>query len=403
MRTLSVMAVLGVLALGGRGALAQPASVDDARRFFEAGRQAYEAGQYVVAITAFEEAHRLAPRPSIVFALGQALRRQYILDHDSGKLERALLLYRDYVTEVPQGERRDEAVGYLGELEPVWLRLKAELYAARSTQAAAAVPPPAQPKRTQLMISSLTRGARGGIDGATLAEVPVIQDVTPGKHTIRVALAGYFPEEVEGIAVEGHLIVVEVNLRERPALVAVRAPADAEISVDGRVVGKTPLPGPVPLAAGRHVVTIAKRGHYPEITELTLFRGQSHELEGALEATTQRRMSTYVLWSSLGCFLLGGVTLGLSQHADREAKGLADKAARENISSTERDDYNRQLARRDDWLATSGWVFGGAAVLAAAGALLYWVDNPRVDSPPPAPLVPTGGALGLGLARVSRF
>src|ERR1044071_10425381 len=94
-------------------------STEDARRYFDAGRQAYEAGQYTVAVAAFEEANKLSPRAPITFALAQAYRRQYSIDHDGGKLVRAGALYRQYIAEVKQGERREEATRLLGEIEPL--------------------------------------------------------------------------------------------------------------------------------------------------------------------------------------------------------------------------------------------------------------------------------------------
>ena len=53
------------LALAEQGA-------DEARRYFEAGKQAYEAEQFAAAALAFDEAYRLEPRPAILFSLAQA-------------------------------------------------------------------------------------------------------------------------------------------------------------------------------------------------------------------------------------------------------------------------------------------------------------------------------------------
>src|SRR5262245_36516586 len=77
--------------------------VEAAKRYFEAGRQTYETGQYIPAITAFEESYKRAPRSAIVFSLAQAYRQQFFIDKDARKLKRAVELYRQYLAEVPQG------------------------------------------------------------------------------------------------------------------------------------------------------------------------------------------------------------------------------------------------------------------------------------------------------------
>ena len=81
--------------------LASPAHAQDevarARAFFDAGKQAYEAGRYGQAIAAFGESYALAPRSATVFSLGQAFRLQYFQDRDPAKLKRAIDLYRQYL------------------------------------------------------------------------------------------------------------------------------------------------------------------------------------------------------------------------------------------------------------------------------------------------------------------
>ncbi len=80
-----------VVALGApRPAAAQEDKVAQARKFFDAGRMAYESGQYLAAATAFEQAYVVTPLPPIAFSMAQAYRKRYFEDRDPAKLKRAV-------------------------------------------------------------------------------------------------------------------------------------------------------------------------------------------------------------------------------------------------------------------------------------------------------------------------
>ena len=247
------------------------------------------------------------------------------------------------------------------------------------------------------MITSRTKGAKATVDGTAPGEIPVIREVSPGGHKVRVEADGYFPEELEGTAVEGQLIVVEVPLRERPALLSVRTQAGAEISVDGRPVGLAPLVRPLELSDGKHFVSVAKRGHHPFTRELTLKRGQATSVDAPLEETTQRYLSYWFLGGA-GVFTVAGLTastVGLVAHSSASDL-LERKEGGTNLSQDDLDEYNQQRGRRNDAIATSYFFYGGALALGATGALLYLVDHPRVEASPTSialkPSILPGGA-----------
>ena len=127
-RSALVIACLGVLAAP---AIAQDKAPNkaavrkEAKKFFRAGQQAFDAGQYVMASDAFEQAYNRLPLPAIAFSTAQAHRLQYFIDKDASRLKRAIELYRIYLTMVASGERRDDAGSNLAELEPILLRLEA--------------------------------------------------------------------------------------------------------------------------------------------------------------------------------------------------------------------------------------------------------------------------------------
>jgi tetratricopeptide (TPR) repeat protein len=394
-----------------------PAKVEEARRFFDAGRQAYESGQYLVAITAFEEALRLSPRPPVVFSAAQAYRRQYFVDHDPAKLKRAVDLYKQYIVDVPNGGRRDDAVQYVAELEPVLTRIEDE----QKKKGMGPVQAMQMPKETtQLMISSRTKEARASIDGGDMVEVPLIRDVKSGKHKIHVEAPGYFPEDVDGTAVEGRLVAVEVPLREMPATLAITTASGADVSVDGRPVGSTPFSRPVEIPAGKHLVMISKRGHYPVTREITVKRGETAKLDAKLDRTTQRKASYFVLGGGGALFVAGGVTATLAFVHQGRAEDAHDKLGAPGATQEDLDRFNSELASRNGYRNASYYLFGGAGVLAATGLLLFFVDSPRAqapigelggdqgpETPPPADpsnaVMPMAGADGFGLVYTGTF
>jgi PEGA domain-containing protein len=410
MRTFIILALLV--------SIARADTTDDARKYFEAGKQAYEAGRYTAAISAFEEAHKLAPRPSVMFALAQAYRRQYSVDREGKGLVRAGELYRAYLGAVAQGERRDEATRYLGEIEPLLLEIErarvaqeaaakaaaAEAAAASADTAApppapAPVPPPPPPPPTQLMISSQTKGTRGAIDGGALSDIPVIADVKPGHHTVHVEADGYFPGDAEATAVDGRLVVAELNLKEKPAQLVVAAPAGADISVDGHALGHAPLAA-IALPAGVHVVEVAQRGRTSWSREITLHRGQRSQVTAKLERTTQRTVAWGVLGGAGALALAGGVTAVMSLSARSSAGDLADTIHDGQASVDDLAEHNRLADRANRLSGASELLVGGAAAVAVAGVMLYVLDTPRSAE---HAIVPTVSASGAGAVWIHRF
>ncbi|WP_044247018.1 carboxypeptidase regulatory-like domain-containing protein [Chondromyces apiculatus] len=373
-------AFLAAMMLGAPRAMAQEDAVVQAKNLFNAGAKAYERAQYQAAIQAFEEAYRLSPRPGIRFSIAQAERRQYYVDKQPEHVRKALLLYQAYLAEVPQGGRRSDVVQALAELEPIAARLDA-------AEAGAVAPPapeaPAPVKRkTQLMISALAEGAVLWMDGGEMKDLPFIEEVTPGKHRIKVSAPGYFDDEREVVTLEGAVVALDVAMKERPARLEVSTDARADLSIDGRTVGQAPLVQPVEVPSGKHLLTITRDGRKPFSREIELRRGQMLHLDIPLDRTPQRYVAYAFLGTGIAGMVAGGVFAGLALYKQGVAADIHDSAKdTKNLPSSERTRYNDALEQRDRWrqigaiTATSGVIMGGA------GVLLYLMDNPSVPAP----------------------
>lgn len=96
------------------------------------------------------------------------------------------------------------------------------------------------------------------VDGRPAGKTPLQVEVTPGAHRL------VFSDPSQGI----HVVK---NVKAKPGAnaisfsigrgaVTIDCPAGAEVRVDGRVVGTTPLPGPVPVTEGNHRIQVSKGG-----------------------------------------------------------------------------------------------------------------------------------------------
>jgi hypothetical protein len=377
------------------GSVAVAAEADEAKTYYEAGKQAFHAGDYLTAIRSFEQAYQAAPQhPEIAFSLAQAYRKQWVVDGDAGKLKEAVSYYRRYLEKVPQGGFREDTVQVLEELQPVLARIEASGPIAAAPVAAA----------TQLMVTTQVKGANASIDGEPGKLTPHTSDVTPGVHRIHVVAPGYFDEDLEGQAVAGRLVVVEANLRERPAAVLVVTDPGAAIEVDGHPVGTAPLAQAMDLHAGRHLIAVGARGHQPFAKEIELDRGEGLKLDAPLLATTQRKVAWWTLAASGAAVASGAITTWLALDAQSTAQGLVAKQQVGAFTSADLASYNDARDRRDRYRIASIVLLSAGAAGSAAGLLLFYLDEPHLPSPPAwSPIVPVLTPDEAGLAYQGRF
>jgi hypothetical protein len=358
--------------------------VEQAKALFNAGAQAYAATRYQDAVHSFQAAYRKAPRPAILFSLAQAYRRLYVIDPKPESLKAAIANYRRYLAEVPQGGRRADATEALSELEVVAARLDVHAPAAAPAEPEVAVE--VKP-RTRINVTSPTAGARVSLDGGAPVDVPLMAEVQPGKHTIKLTADGFADEEREILAVEGDVTGLDRELRERPARIEITAPEGAQVMLDGRLVGTTPLPV-IEVAPGRRFFAVTLNGYKPFSRELSLRRGQSQAVNVTLSTTTQRT-------ASYGFFIAGGLTAGAGVltllhflAAQGEARALWDKRRDERLTEQELRDYKEHLDDAGQYgFATMG-LMGAAATMALTGFVFYAFDA-SLPPPPPARTEPT--------------
>ncbi len=381
MKMRSSIATLGLsfaLALAvAAPATAQPESggnVAKAKELFDAGAREYENGRFDLAIQAFEQAYKIAPRDGIMFSTAQAHRRQYTRTSDAAHLLRAVELYKLYIDRVKAGGRVTDAVKALGELEPQ-LKSLDPATAPQPSQTAGAL-------KTRIVVNIFVPGTTVSIDNKPAKAPPINEEVEPGKHVVKLSAPGYF-DEVREIAVEkGEIAPANLPQRERPAAFTINTESGAEISIDGRFVGEAPLTSAIELPSGRHFVAILKTGHETYTKEVELKRGARETLDADLQSTTQRDLS-YVVIGGAAAFATAGIIFGgLALERESAAQDILDARDARTLSRSEVADYEDIRRERSLYTALAAAGGGAGVALGLLGVGLAVFDEPRAVAAP---------------------
>jgi tetratricopeptide (TPR) repeat protein len=184
----------------------------------------------------------------------------------------------------------------------------------------------------------------------------------------------------------------------------------AAISVDGRLLGRAPLPGPVKLVAGQSVLSVVAPDHFDVVrrlqidagklsrAEVTLTRSAGQVAPGARPTTPapdEGSSRDWLMYGSIGLAAVG-VTAGVTGYVIREVNVNLyndDSRCRQTPEIPRSEECPDEAAafRRGELIAIVG--FSSAAVFGALG-LYLWLDRPK--STKSAAL-----ACGASLARVA--
>ena len=382
-----------------------------AERYFRAGAKAYAAQSFAAAAQNFDEAYKASPIPEIAFSAAQAYRRLYRIEPKPEHVKRAVDLYRAYLKDVKTGGRVGDAADNLAEMERELDKLKLSGSIAGSGPAAA--------PRTRIGVSvtfadqraseelreiadatgeAATKGLTAKLDGKPIEPFALVE-VEAKEHLISVNADGYFPVEKKTIAVDGQSSLIEIQLQPKPAAVTVKTEDGARISVDGRATTAS-ASGALEIPAGKHLITVLRRGREPFAREIEVTRGDALRLDAPLVKTGRRRAVPWVLG---GAAVLTGlaVTTGIiaSVH-DGNASDLRADLDAGNRPASDGDQYDSEVRSRDNYV-TATWVLGGAAVAAGTiGVLMFLFDSPSAEG---VQLAPTIGNHSSGIVLGGTF
>jgi hypothetical protein len=389
---------LAILVLVGMTSLAHAEDRAAAERYFRAGAKAYAAQSFGAAAQNFDEAYKASPIAEIAFSAAQAYRRLYRVEPKAEYVKRAVELYRAYLGQVKTGGRVGDAADNLAEMERELDKLKLAGQLGKGGEVSAA--------HTRIGVSvtfadqrateelreiadatgeAATKGLSAKIDGKAIEPFALV-DVDPKEHLIEVAADGYFPVEKKLIAVDGQSSMLEIELRPRPAAVTVKTESGARISVDGRPVATAPTAA-LEVPAGKHLITVLRRGREPFAREIEVTRGDTLTLAAPLVQTARRRAVPWVLGGAAVLGVTAITTSILAGVHNSNANDLRDDLDAGNRPPSDGDRYDDEVRARDRYV-TATWVFGGAAVAAGTIGLLMWgFDTPSAEGAQIAPAI----------------
>jgi hypothetical protein len=370
-------ATLAVFLLLGWARMGQAAGADpvrtEARERYERGKQLYEEQDYKGALAEFTRAQQLIPSPSTLMNIA----RVYV----------ALNRPVDAVVTL------ERVLASPGALKPDQIEL-----ATRTRDE--------QRKRVGRLAVTTNVAANLEIDGLPAGHTPLGEPlrVASGTHIVTAIAGGFLPARKE-ITIAGESTAdlkfeLEPSDSKAAHLTVKTALPDAEVVVDGQVVGKTPLPSSLTLIPGHRTVELRRAGYVGSRKEITLGDGASGALSFDLE---EDPASATEGW--------GYLTLSISEteaevSVDGKARGVYSKSLRlppgahllrverggfepvERIADVRPRDqttvrvtmqptpdtrlgYVQRTRRQRAW----GWTATGAGAVIAAAATVFVVTN----------------------------
>jgi hypothetical protein len=350
-------------------AAAQNQDVEKAKLFFNAGAQAFEKGDYIGAIQAFERAQQIAPRPAILFSMAQAYRRQYYVDNKPEHLRAAVSAYREYIKQAPDGNRKGDAAQALTELGPAADRLGGGTGDTR----------PTVKKETGVSVGCDAPNAKVSVDGQPAQPAPYIHEIAPGEHTFVVSADGFITRTERIKVGDGEYLAREIPLKEVPGRLWVQTDSGAQVLVDGRIIGSAPFATWVDVEPGTRQVAVTRNGHEPAVREVELGRGEPKRVDIPLAATGQRKIAVGLLLLGGAGAVASGIFFGVSIAQEATAQSLRDRKDTVGITAAELAQYDAARGARASWLAASAVAVGTSVAIGGTGLLLYLFDQPPLN------------------------
>jgi len=417
---------------------------EQAKGHFLEGRANYESGNFAKALTAFEQANALAPHPFLIYNIAQV----YEAMED---LPRAIKQYQRYLESNPSDAAKiTEKIAALGATLTTWpaielisvpagatVRLGAANYPARGqTPMTLRLAPTRQrlylekagyksierpvlfsagaKRRLNLTLTPIlpvvqvvTRpaGARVRFDGGEPAGITPLTHALPmGAHSVLVELEGHAPvtQQIELSPSHNQRSPLNLNLTLQRAVakgrLALSVGGSGEpVSVDGTVVGQTPLSQNIELSVGLHKIEIGRGGSiYTEMISVRQSETTTTVISpgsGGIDKGLWGMMSMGVG----GALFVGGVAAGLG------ALG-ADGDLEECRTNPDCKGTTQEATLADDVRGSAGvadaLIVLGLAV-AGGGAALYLMDGGAPETSGTTLLVTPlkGGAAAMGSIR----
>lgn len=334
-------------------ALAQSAEYSAAK---QRGTVAFQAGRYEEAAEHFKEAFSADPRGNLLYNIGLCYEK-------AGRTEDAVKFYQRFVAALPNSPKRPAVQRKIDDL-------KTELQGRYQEVNVATSPPDAV-----IFVDDKAKGALG--------RSPVTFKLLPGSYVIIAELPGHEPARQRIELVESAPAMVDLALipsDEVGTVTFLISERNADVMVDGRRVGKSPITEPLRLRAGPHEVLVMKPGYAPWKRQVDVPAGGEKRLDVRLSGEEAGDLAgggggggggSIWPWVTMG---VGVAAVGAGVFTGLSAQNLYDqldekRKAGELIAPSDIDVGGNLVLTTNVLMGV-----GGAAIL---GGLAWWIlDDP---------------------------
>ncbi|MCA9526752.1 MAG: PEGA domain-containing protein, partial [Myxococcales bacterium] len=219
------------------------------------GSSAFQAGNFEEAAEYFKEAFSIEPRGNLLYNIGLCYEK-------AGRTDEAVKFYQRFVSALPNSPKRPAVQRKIDEL-------KTELQGRYQEVNVATSPPEAV-----IFVDDKAKGALG--------RAPVSFKLLPGSYVVIAELPGHEParqriELTESVPAMVDLVLIPSD--EVGTVTFLVSERNADVMVDGRRVGKSPVTEPLRLRAGPHDVLVMKPGYAPWKRKLDVPAGGEKRLQ----------------------------------------------------------------------------------------------------------------------------
>lgn len=147
-----------------------------------------------------------------------------------------------------------------------------------------------EPAQTTLSVETEPAGASVFLDGALIGPAPVAYPTTAGAHGLRVEKEGYVPLDTTVTLFPNTASLYVALTRTSAPVVITSEPAGAEVRLDGRLLGATPIRS-LTLPTGPYRVVLRKHGYADHHTTLTVSTGRVSTVNAVLQTRSLSQLS----------------------------------------------------------------------------------------------------------------
>jgi len=325
-----------------------PSDQTQAVEFARSAAQAYKEGRYEDAIRDFQAANKLQPDPTLDINIGRCYEKL-------NKIPEALLHCKIALNARSASSK---------------VRTAARLCVDRVQK---------QMARPKLSVTSIPSGATVRVDGIKVGKTPWNAEVAPGRRQIDLEFAEYRPyartiltERNKEYTLMGTLIPNTVGAM----LTVTSVPAGAQVSLDGQIVGATPIYR-MAVEVKSYTVEISRDGFVPQVVSVSLADGSHLErtftlvpTEGGLGGTSR---AEWPGWALVGT---GAAMAGLGGYFGYRALSNRNRArdlATTSGSRSDRREYDQSVDKFHSSQLAADLLYVGALLTTTGGIfVLTW-------------------------------